>query len=64
MNDKELRNLAATKGGEKLMKGYIRETAKIMQRDKNEKNPMYEKLQNLYKGKSGHSKKVHESGKT
>ena len=27
-------------------------------------NPMYEKLQNLYKGKFGHSKKVHESGKT
>ena len=64
MNDKELRNLAATKDGEKLMNKYIRETAKIMQRDKHEKNPMNEKLQNLYKGKSGQKKKAHEPGKT
>ena len=67
MNDKELRNLAAEKGGEKLIKQYIRETAKIMQSEKHEKNPMYEKLQNLYKGKngqkSGQNKNVHEPGK-
>ena len=56
MNDNELRNLAAQKGGEKLIRTFVRETAKNMQRDKQERNPMLEKLQNLYKGKSGQNK--------
>ena len=63
MNDKELRNLAAERGGEKLIKRYIRETAKIMQRDKHKTSPMNKKLQNLYNGKTGQNKNANNPGK-
>ncbi|MCR5292372.1 MAG: hypothetical protein K6E28_05745 [Eubacterium sp.] len=34
MKDDELRSIAASRDGEKLMKGYIRETARNMQKEK------------------------------
>ena len=51
ITDKELRSLAASRGCENLMKGYIRETAKQMQRNNNKQNLANTKLKNLYNGK-------------
>lgn len=49
MPDKELRSLAARTGGEKLLKSFIRETAKNMKQSRSQQNPVVKKLQETYK---------------